>query len=60
MKIRVLIVDDHKMVRIGLRTMLERFPSIEIVGEAGTNAEAVAAARRFLPEVVLLDVRLGD
>jgi DNA-binding NarL/FixJ family response regulator len=57
--IRVLIVDDHVMVRLGLRTMLERFPAIEVVGEAGNVAEAIEATIRFLPDVVLLDVRLG-
>jgi len=59
MKIRLLIVDDHPMVQVGLRTMLERFASIEVVGEAGTNAEAIAMVAETLPDVVLLDVRLG-
>lgn len=57
---RVLIVDDHPMVRLGLRTMLERFPAIDIVGDAATAAEAVELATRTLPNVVLLDIRLGQ
>lgn len=57
--IRVLIVDDHAMVRLGLRTMLERFPHLEVVAEAGTVRDAVEAAIRTLPDIVLLDVRLG-
>lgn len=60
MKIRLLIVDDHQVVRVGLRTMLERFPQLEVVGEAGGVLEALEMARRIQPDVVLLDVRLGD
>ncbi len=58
--VRVAIVDDHEMVRIGLRTMLERFPTLQVVGEAGTVAGAVDLARTAEPDVVLLDVRLGE
>lgn len=60
MKIRLLIVDDHQVVRVGLRTMLERFPQFEVVGEAGGVREAVETAHRTQPDVVLLDVRLGE
>ena len=59
-QIRVLIVDDHPMVRLGLRTMLARFPEIEVVAEAATADEAIEAATRTLPTVVLLDIRLGQ
>ncbi|MBL9139960.1 MAG: response regulator transcription factor [Verrucomicrobiales bacterium] len=58
-KIRILIVDDHPMVRVGLRTMLERFTTIEVVGEASNVAEAVALTGQVQPDIVLLDVRLG-
>ncbi|MBI2947335.1 MAG: response regulator transcription factor [Verrucomicrobia bacterium] len=58
--IRVLIVDDHEVVRIGLRTLLSRFPHIEVVGEAGTAAAAIAELQRTTPDVILLDVRLPD
>lgn len=57
-KIRVLIVDDHEMVRAGLRVFLEREEGIAVAGEASTAAEAVAQAARLLPEVVLMDLRL--
>jgi DNA-binding NarL/FixJ family response regulator len=59
-KIRVLIVDDHELVRAGLRAVLQAEPDIEIVAESGTGSGALAHARRFQPEVVLLDARLPD
>jgi two-component system response regulator DevR len=58
--IRVLIVDDSPLIRIGLRRVLEDRAGIAIVGEAGTAAEGVAEARKLKPEVVLLDLRLPD
>ncbi len=58
--IRVLIVDDHEVVRMGLRTLLERRPHFLVVGEAGSVAEAIQAARRTKPHVVIMDVRLPD
>lgn len=59
-KIGVLIVDDHEVVRVGLRSLLSRKPTIEVVGEAGTAAEAVAQAARLQPDVIIMDVRLPD
>lgn len=58
-KVRVLVVDDHEVVRIGLRTALEDVEDVQIVGEAATAQEAVAEANRLRPDVVLMDVRLG-
>jgi len=58
--IRVLLVDDHDVVREGLRSLLRRSPDIEVVGEAGTAAAAEAEAARLQPDVVVLDVRLPD
>jgi len=58
--IRLLLVDDHEVVRIGLRTLLDRIGMIQVVGEAGTAAEAVAETIRLKPDVVLMDVRLPD
>ncbi|MDA1272760.1 MAG: response regulator transcription factor [Verrucomicrobia bacterium] len=58
--IRVLIVDDHEVVRLGLRTLLERFPNIVVAGDAGTAANALAEVERLSPDVVLLDMRLPD
>jgi DNA-binding NarL/FixJ family response regulator len=56
--IRVLLTDDQPLVRSGLRVILEAQPDIEVVGEAGDGAEAVAMARRLAPDVVLMDVRM--
>jgi two-component system, NarL family, response regulator LiaR len=56
MTIQVLITDDHKVVRQGLRGFLELDPVLEVVGEAGNGEEAVAMARRLGPDVVLMDL----
>jgi DNA-binding NarL/FixJ family response regulator len=56
--IRVLLADDQEIVRQGFRTILERGGDVEIVGEVGTGADAVAAARRERPDVVVMDVRM--
>lgn len=56
--IRVLIVDDHPVVRDGLRGMFAEIPGLEVVGEAGDGLEAVAAAVRLEPDVVLMDLRM--
>ena len=58
--IRVLLVDDHEVVRVGLRTLLSKVQDIEIVGEAATVATAVVETVHGRPDVVLLDVRLPD
>lgn len=58
--VRVLIVDDHEVVRVGLRTLLSRGESITVIGEASTVAEAIERTRELMPDVVLLDVRLGE
>ncbi len=59
-KITCLIVDDHEVVREGLRLSLSRAPHIRVVGEAADGASAVALAERRLPDVVLMDVRMPD
>ena len=58
--IAVLLVDDHDVVREGLRALLLRAPDMEVVGEAATAAAALTEARRLQPDVVVLDVRLPD
>jgi DNA-binding NarL/FixJ family response regulator len=58
--LRLLVVDDHEVVREGLVAMLDRRPNFQVVAEAGTVAEAIEAARRFEPELVIMDVRLPD
>jgi two-component system invasion response regulator UvrY len=54
--IRLLIVDDHELVRVGLRQILADFPVIDIVGEAGDGETALRLARQVWPDVVLLDI----
>jgi DNA-binding NarL/FixJ family response regulator len=58
--VRVLIVDDHEVVREGLRSLLNRRPGITVVAEAGSVAEAIQEAASAEPEVVIMDVRLPD
>ncbi len=62
MGLRILLVDDHEVVRVGVRALIERQPGMEVVGEAGTVREAVIQAEQLAPDVVLLDIRLpgGD
>src|SRR5438045_3278353 len=56
--IRILVVDDHPIVRQGLRSLLSNYPDMLIVAEAEHQRQALAAAREHLPDVVLLDIRL--
>jgi DNA-binding NarL/FixJ family response regulator len=56
----LLVVDDHEVVRQGLVALLDRRPDFQVVAQAGTVADAVAQARRFQPELVIMDVRLPD
>jgi DNA-binding NarL/FixJ family response regulator len=60
MSVRVLIVDDHAVVRSGLRLLLEGEADIEVVGEAGSAREAVLEARSARPDLVLMDVTMPD
>lgn len=59
-RIRILIVDDHQVVRHGLRQLLERETDMEVIGEAGSGTDAVRVATEQRPDVVLLDVKLDD
>ncbi|MEQ2010375.1 MAG: response regulator transcription factor [Limisphaerales bacterium] len=59
-RIRLLLVDDHEVVRAGLGALLAQHAELEVVGEAGTVAGALETAGRLKPDVVLLDVRLPD
>ena len=56
----LLVVDDHEVVREGLVSLLDRRPNFQVVAEAGTVADSLAAARRFQPDLVVMDVRLPD
>jgi two-component system response regulator DevR len=58
--LRLLVVDDHEVVRQGLVALLDRREGFQVVAEAGTVAEAVAQAHRYAPDIVVMDVRLPD
>jgi DNA-binding NarL/FixJ family response regulator len=58
--IRILLVDDHPVVRVGLRAVLEIEPDLEVVGDADTVDRALVAASRLRPDLILLDVMLPD
>ncbi len=58
--LRLLIVDDHEVVRGGLVALLERRSSFSVVAQVGTVAEAIAAARQYVPDIVIMDIRLSD
>lgn len=57
-KIRVLLVDDHEIVRLGLMTLINDQTDMQVVGEAGSAAEALAAMEKLHPDIVLMDIRL--
>ena len=56
--IRVLLVDDHAVVRKGMRALLDREPGLEVVGEADDGEQAVRAADRLRPDVILMDLEM--
>jgi two-component system response regulator DevR len=59
-RLRLMVVDDHEVVRQGLVALLDRRAGLEVVAQAGSVAEAVATAQRFEPDIVVMDVRLPD
>lgn len=59
-RISVLLVDDHQLIREGLRRAFDRAGDLEVVGEAGSVAEAVSALEKYTPDVLVTDVRLPD
>jgi DNA-binding NarL/FixJ family response regulator len=56
--IHVLLVDDHQMIRQGIRAILDGFPDITVIGEAANGEEGVDKARLFLPHVVVMDINM--
>ena len=58
MTYRILVVDDHEVVRLGLRTLLSNQPDFVVVDEAGSAKEALAKALAHRPDVVVLDIRM--
>ena len=59
-KIRLLIVDDHAMVRQGLRAVLQSYPNIEVVGEAANGEEGVACVQKLQPAVIVMDIGMPN
>ena len=57
-KITVLLADDHRILREGVKSLLEKTPDIEVVGEAGEGGEAVAKAQALSPDIVLMDITM--
>lgn len=57
---RIMVVDDHEVVRLGLNNLLARQPGWEVVGEAGTVADAIRLADELEPDVIVMDIRLSD
>jgi DNA-binding NarL/FixJ family response regulator len=60
MSLRIVIVDDHAVVRLGLRTLLESQPGWDVLGEAATGRDAVAIAKRLQPDIVIMDLGLPE
>ncbi|MFF5477625.1 response regulator [Streptomyces sp. NPDC012935] len=58
--VRILVCDDHAVVRAGLLALLDSAPDIKVVGEAGAGEEALALAAKLMPDVVLMDLQLGE
>lgn len=58
-RLSILLVDDHEVVRLGLRSLIERHAGFEVVGEAGTEHEAVQRAVELEPDIILMDIRLA-
>ena len=56
--IRVLLVDDHELVRMGIKRLLQDVQGLKVIGEAGTGEEAVLLAKEHIPDVVVMDVQM--
>ena len=56
--IRILLADDHTLFRQGIRTLLERMPGVEVVGDAATGEDAIAQVEELVPDVVLMDIKM--
>ncbi|MER3424634.1 MAG: DNA-binding response regulator [Nitrospiraceae bacterium] len=56
--VRVLLVDDHTLVRQGVRSLLDAHPQVQVIGEASDGQEAIALARALKPEIILMDINM--
>ncbi len=59
-RIRVILADDHTLVRAGIRSLLEKMPAVDVVAEAGTGCEAIEMIKRHSPDVVFMDVAMPE
>ena len=59
-KIKILIADDHQVLRDGLRLLLEKTPDIEVIGEASDGEEAISRVKELSPDVILMDITMPD
>jgi two-component system response regulator NreC len=59
-KIRILLADDHMVVRLGLKALIESEPDMEVIGEAGNGLEAIAQARALSPDVIVMDISMPE
>ena len=57
-KIKVMLVDDEQLIRSGLKIMLETYPDIEVIHQAGNGREAFECCKKEVPDVVLMDIRM--
>lgn len=60
MTVRILLVDDHKITRDGLRSMFEKLPDMEVVGEAESGRKAVKLTRELKPDIIIMDISMPD
>ena len=56
--LKILLVDDHEVVRLGLKSLLSHYPKFEVVAEANNADEAIRLAKEYKPDVVVMDIRL--
>jgi two-component system response regulator DevR len=56
--LKILLVDDHEVVRLGIKALLSNYPGFEVVAEAGSADEAVKEAKAYKPDVIIMDIRL--
>ena len=57
-KKRIIIVDDHEVVRLGLKSLLDHYPEYEVIAEAGNAKDAIQQVNSYHPDIVLMDIRL--
>lgn len=59
-QLKIMLVDDHEVVRLGLKSLIQRYDNLSIIAEAGSEAEAIRTAAEIKPDIVLMDIRLNN